>query len=87
MEVKDLDDFDAEIRRLNKNLNATVPQIRTREERIAADGYANVPDNIRKSNRGRLKSLEKKLSELQKAISKLENLKQLEGSCDSRQGR
>jgi valyl-tRNA synthetase len=80
MDVKGLIDFKAEIGRLDKNLKTTLPQIETLEKKMAADGYENVPEAVRRSNQERLESLTNKRRDLEDAIAKFENLAMLEST-------
>jgi valyl-tRNA synthetase len=80
MDVKGLIDFKVEIARLDKNLKTTAPQIETLEKKMTAEGYDNVPEDVRKSNQERLDSLRKKRDDLQEAISNFEKLALLEST-------
>ena len=75
MNVKGLVDYDVEIKRLEKNLNATLPALNSLQSKMAADGYEdNVPSDLKAANVEKLESLQKKLSDLEEAI---ENFKKL----------
>lgn len=75
MDVKGLIDFNLEIERLNKSLNTTVPQIEGLQKKIGAAGYEeNVPADVKRTNKDKLESLQKKKSDLLEAIANFEKL-------------
>lgn len=81
MNVKGLVDYDVEIKRLRKNLKATVPSIETLERKMASEGYEEkVPEDLKKKNKEKLDALEKKKGDLEEAIANLEQLCLLEKS-------
>jgi valyl-tRNA synthetase len=79
MDVKGLVDYKIEIERLQKNLNSTIPAIKSMETKLSADGYEqNAPDDLKLSNKEKLEALLKKKAELEEAIGNFERLAELD---------
>merc|ERR1740123_240384 len=79
MDIAGLVDFDAEIKKLEKNLNKTVPLVNNLEKKMNANGYeANVSDEIKAQNAEKLQSLQKKVADIESAILKFKKLQENE---------
>lgn len=81
MDLKGLVNYAAEIKRLNKNLNSTLPALNKLEKTLAAPGYMDrASETLKKENEAKLESLQKKKSDIEEAIAKFEKLELLEKS-------
>ncbi|CAB9509855.1 Valine--tRNA ligase (Fragment) [Seminavis robusta] len=81
MDLKGLVDYEAEIKRLSKSLNSTLPILNKLEKTIAAPGYKeNAAENLQKENHEKLEGLQKKKADIEEAIKNFERLKLLETS-------
>jgi len=79
MDIAGLVDFDAEIKKLEKNLNKTAPLVKNLEKKMNANGYeANVTDDIKAQNVEKLQSLQKKVTDIENAILKFKKLQENE---------
>jgi len=79
MDLAGLVDYNAEIKKLQKTLDKTMPSISTIEKKKEAAGYEqNVSDEIKASNEERLAALKKKVADLEKAIADFQRLAELE---------
>jgi valyl-tRNA synthetase len=75
MDLKGMVDFETEIKRLNKNLNSTLPVLKKLETTMSAPGYdAQASEALKKENQEKLESLNKKKAEIEEAIANFEKL-------------
>ena len=79
MDIKGLVDYDAEIKKLEKNLNKTIPALQNLEKKMNANGYEeNVSEDLKKANSEKLEGLQKKVSDINDAIENFRKLSELE---------
>jgi len=79
MDIKGLVDFDAEIKKLEKNLSKTTPSLVTLEKKISAPGYAKkVSEDLKQKNLEKLEGLKTKVVNINEAIDSFKKLALLE---------
>ncbi|KAL7538768.1 hypothetical protein ACHAXR_008781 [Thalassiosira sp. AJA248-18] len=81
MDIKGLVDYDAEIKKLGKQLSKTAAPMAQLETKMAAPGYnENVSDAVKATNTERLDGLKKKMADIEEALANMKNLAELEKS-------
>ena len=79
MDIKGLVDYNAEIKKLEKNLGKTTPSLDNLQKKISAPGYdENVTDELKQANLEKMEGLKKKVDEIKAAIAKFESLSLLD---------
>lgn len=75
MDIKGLVDFNAEIKKLEKNLGKTTPALENLQKKMEAPGYEeNVKDELKKANLEKMEGLQKKVADIKAAIANFEKL-------------
>merc|ERR1711976_445645 len=65
MDIKGLVDFNAEIKKLEKNLGKTTPALENLQKKMEAPGYEeNVKDELKKANLEKMEGLQKKVADI-----------------------
>jgi valyl-tRNA synthetase len=81
MDLTGLLDYKAEIVKLNKSLNKTLPAMESLEQKMSAAGYEeNVSEDLKVANIEKLAGLKKKVSDIEDAIAKFEKLAMAESN-------
>lgn len=81
MDLKGLVNYEAEIKRLTKSLNATEPLLAKLQTTISAPGYLeSAAEELKRANEEKLEGLQKKKSDIDEAIANFERLALLEKS-------
>ncbi len=79
MDIKGLVDFEAEIKKLEKNLGKTVPALENLEKKMKSAGYEEkVKDELKKENLEKMEGLQKKVADIKGAIANFQKLALLE---------
>lgn len=79
MDIKGLVDFEAEIKKLEKNLGKTLPSLENLEKKTNAPGYEEkVKDQLKKENIEKIEGLQKKVADIKGAIANFQKLALLE---------
>jgi valyl-tRNA synthetase len=79
MDIKGLVDYNAEIKKLEKQLSKTTAPMQQLETKMAAPGYEdNVSEEVKAANNERLDGLKKKAADIEEAIANFKNLAELE---------
>ena len=79
MDLTGLVDFAAEIKKLQKSLQQTLPALKSLEQKVAAPGYEeNVNDDLKIANVEKVAGLKKKVSDIEEAIENFHKLALLE---------
>lgn len=79
MDIKGLVDYDAEIKKLEKNLGKTLPSMKNLEKRMNAEGYKKKDNkDLKKKDGEKLEGLKKKVADIEVALDKFRTLKKLE---------
>jgi len=85
MDLTGLVDYQAEIAKLNKALNKTLPVLTQLETKMNASGYAaKVSDELKQSNETKLEGLKKKTLDMREAIAKFETLMEMEKESNAK---
>ena len=81
MDIKGLVDYNAEIKKLEKQLSKTTAPMEQLETKMAAPGYDdNVSEEVKAANNERLDGLKKKAADIEEAIANFKNLAELEST-------
>lgn len=79
MDLTGLVDYNAEVAKLSKTLNSTLPALQSLEKKMSAAGYEeNVSEELKKANVDKLDGLKKKVADIEAAIANFERLSLLE---------
>jgi len=79
MDLAGLVDYDAEIKKLEKNLGKTKPLLHSLEKKMGAEGYkTRAKEELQKKDGEKLEGLRKKVKDIEEAIGKMRKLKELE---------
>jgi len=79
MDLTGLVDFGAEIKKLQKSLQQTLPALKTLEAKMAAPGYEeNVKEDLKIANVEKYAGLKKKVADIEEAIENFDRLAKLE---------
>jgi len=79
MDIKGLVNYDAEIKKLEKNLGKTMPLLKNLEKKVGSEGYKKgVKEDLKKKDGEKLDGLKKKVGDIEEAIAKFSKLKELE---------
>jgi valyl-tRNA synthetase len=79
MDIKGLVDYDAEVKKLEKNLKKTLPALQNLEKKTSADGYEeNVSAELKAQNAEKLQGLLTKVANINEAIENFKKLAELE---------
>jgi valyl-tRNA synthetase len=79
MDIKGLVDYDAEIKKLEKNLSKTMPALQNLEKKMQAKGYEeNVKEDLKAQNAEKYEGLVKKVAEIHSAIENFRRLAELD---------
>ncbi len=75
MDIKGLVDFEAEIKKLEKNLGKTTPALESLQKKMSAAGYEEkASEDLKKKNIEKLESLQKKVADINDAITNFKSL-------------
>mmetsp|Transcript_24951 Transcript_24951/g.28859 ORF Transcript_24951/g.28859 Transcript_24951/m.28859 type:complete len:1084 (+) Transcript_24951:124-3375(+) len=81
MDIKGMVDYNAEIKKLEKNLKKTLPSLQNLEKKMSAAGYEeNVNDTLKAQNNEKFSGLQKKVADINDAIENFKKLAVLEGN-------
>eukprot|EP00970_Alexandrium_tamarense_P018589 scaffold13354_cov181-Alexandrium_tamarense.AAC.2 len=81
MDIKGLVDYNAEIKKLEKQLSKSEGPLQQLEMKMISPGYDdNVSDEVKASNMERVDALKKKIADIQEAVANFKNLAELESS-------
>lgn len=81
MDIKGLVDYNAEIKKLEKQLSKSEGPLQQLEMKMVSPGYDdNVSDEVKASNMERVDALKKKIADIQEAVANFKNLAELESS-------
>merc|ERR1711957_539589 len=79
MDLAGLVDYDAEIRKLEKNLGKTKPLFDSLEKKVGAEGYkTRAKEELKKKDAEKLEGLRKKVGDIEEAIGKMKKLKEID---------
>jgi len=79
MDIKGLVDFNAEIKKLKKNLSKTLPSLESLEKKMSAAGYEEkADDELKQQHTEKMEGLQKKAADIKAAIDNFEKLALLE---------
>eukprot|EP00560_Eucampia_antarctica_P005612 CAMPEP_0197833000 /NCGR_PEP_ID=MMETSP1437-20131217/17227_1 /TAXON_ID=49252 ORGANISM="Eucampia antarctica, Strain CCMP1452" /NCGR_SAMPLE_ID=MMETSP1437 /ASSEMBLY_ACC=CAM_ASM_001096 /LENGTH=1069 /DNA_ID=CAMNT_0043436719 /DNA_START=40 /DNA_END=3249 /DNA_ORIENTATION=- len=78
MDIKGLVNYEAEIKKLEKDMKKTLPALKTLENTMNADGYDQASEKLREQNSDKFSSYTKKVVDIQGAIDNFKNLALME---------
>ena len=81
MDLTGLVDFEAEIKKLTKTLNKTLPVLTSLEKKMNAPGYEQAGAALKAANEEKLTGLKKKASDIEAAIANYKRLAELESKA------